>query len=294
MSDDPRLDAVRRHWDRADLADRILAALPALGGEPVRLTVEDLAPLDQFHAGGLAFTRRLAALGGLAPGDHVLDVGGGLGGPARTLAAEVGCRVTVVDLAPSYVEAGRRLTELVGLQDRVTFVVGDALALPFGTASFDVVWTQNSGMNIADKARLYATFRRVLAPGGRLVTQEPMAGPGGRAAYPHMWADDPSTDHLQTPGAMRSIIEAAGFAARHWEEVTPVRPAPGAPRPSATIQELVMGRERLEAIMAAAQENQRERRIVMVHAVFTATGAPSWVRPAATEGHTRPRDPVER
>ena len=87
---------------------------------------------------------------------HVLDVGGGLGGPARTLAIEFGCRVTVIDLTESYVEAGQRITSMLGLDDRVTFRVGDALALPFDDGAFDAVWTQNSGMNIADKAGLYA------------------------------------------------------------------------------------------------------------------------------------------
>ena len=109
---------------------------------------------------------------------HVLDVGGGLGGPARTLAVEFGCRVTVVDLAESYVEAGRMLTSLMGLDDRVTFHVGDALDLPFDDGAFDVVWTQNSGMNIADKERLYAGFRGCSGPAAGSSTQEPMAGPG--------------------------------------------------------------------------------------------------------------------
>ena len=119
--------AVRAHWEREGLSDAIRQALDASGLDLATLTVEDLAPLDQFHGGGLAFTRRLATLGGLAAGMRVLDVGGGLGGPARTLAVEFGCRVTVVDLAESYVEAGRMLTGLVGLEDRVDFLVGDAL-----------------------------------------------------------------------------------------------------------------------------------------------------------------------
>ena len=261
------LDAVRRHWERSDLGDAILAALQGTGKDPDTLTVEDLAPFDQFHGGGLAATRRLARLGELSPGMRVLDVGGGLGGPARTLATECGCRVTVIDLAESYVEAGQRITSLLGLDDRVDFHVGDALALPFADGAFDAVWTQNSGMNIADKAGLYAGFHRVIGTGGRLVTQEPMAGPVRPPIYPLMWAPDPTTDHLHTPDAMRAVIEGSGFRAIAWEAVTLGGPPPG-PAPAQTVQRLVMGEARVTEITAAAKRNEKERRIVMVHAVF--------------------------
>ena len=132
---------------------------------------------DHFHSGGKAATVRLARLFGARPGLRVLDVGGGLGGPARTLAVEYGCDVTVVDLTESYVHAARVLTARLGLGERVRHEVGDALALPYPDGAFDVVWTQNSGMNIADKRRLYEGFHRVLRPGGLLALQEPMAGP---------------------------------------------------------------------------------------------------------------------
>jgi SAM-dependent methyltransferase len=266
-----RLEAVQRHWERDGLAGAVLEALRASGTDLEALTVDDLAPLDQFHGGGLAFTRRLATFGGLGRGWRVLDVGGGLGGPARTLAAEFGCRVTVVDLAESYVEAGRMLTDLMGLTERVTFHVGDALDLPFEDGAFDVVWTQNSGMNISDKERMYTGFRRVVRVGGRLVTQEPMTGPGGPPVYPLMWATDPTTDHLWPPEAMGLAIEGAGFHRLAWEEVTVVRPVgAGQPIPKPTVQGLVMGAERSAAIMAAAARNEREGRVVMVHAVFAA------------------------
>ncbi|MFN8621277.1 MAG: methyltransferase domain-containing protein [Chloroflexota bacterium] len=196
-------------WDRPDLVTALRQVLADTGLDRGPVTVDQLAPLDQFHAGGIGFTRRLAALGGLAAGMQVLDVGGGLGGPARTIAAELGCRVTVVDLAPSYVEAGRLLTSLAGLEDRVAFRIGDALALDVPDASVDVVWTQNSGMSIADKARLYAGFRRVLRPGGRLVTQEPMAGPGGPTILPTMWAV-PDDDQLRPPAVMRATTRRPG------------------------------------------------------------------------------------
>jgi SAM-dependent methyltransferase len=262
--------AVKDHWERDGLGDAILDALTASGRDLATLTVDDLAPLDQFHGGGLGFTRRLATLAGLAPEMRVLDVGGGLGGPARTLAVEFGCQVTVIDVAESYVEAGRMLTSLLALDDRVAFHVGDALELPFEDDAFDAVWTQNSGMNIADKGRLYAEFHRVIRPGGRLVTQEPMSGPVQPPIYPLMWADDPATDHVRAPDEMRAVIEAAGFSGLEWSEVRIGPPPPAVSRPTVTIQSLVMGDVRVAEIQRASRRNEDEDRIVMVHAVFAA------------------------
>src|SRR5215208_4964097 len=139
------------YWGRAGLGQAILDALAAQGKDLDALTVDDLAPLDQFHGGGKGATQRLARLAELAPGTRVLDVGGGVGGPARTLAARFGCQVTLVDPTESYVLAGQMLTERMGLADRLTHRIGSALDLPFDDGSFDLVWTQNSGMNIADK-----------------------------------------------------------------------------------------------------------------------------------------------
>ena len=169
--------ATNAYWGRDGLDRTILDALRAAGRNVDALTVDELAPADQFHSGGKSATLRLARLAALRPGFSVLDVGGGLGGPARTLATEFGCRVTVVDLTESYVRAGAALTARLGLGDRVTHRVGDALALDVGADPFDVVWSQNSGMNIPEKERLYAGFARVLRPGGLLALQEPMAGP---------------------------------------------------------------------------------------------------------------------
>src|SRR5438876_8319301 len=111
---------IEAYWGRAGIGQAILDALAALGKDLDALSVDDLAPLDQFHGGGKPATLRLARLAALKPGMHVLDVGGGFGGPARTLAAEFGCRVTSIDLTPTYVEAARMLTFRLKLGDRVT------------------------------------------------------------------------------------------------------------------------------------------------------------------------------
>jgi ubiquinone/menaquinone biosynthesis C-methylase UbiE len=267
MTDDA--ERIARYWGREQLAEAILAALTARGVSLDALTVDALAPVDQFHGGGKPVTDRLARLAGVRPGTRVLDVGGGFGGPARTLAVEFGCQVTGIDLTDSYVRAAKVLTARMGLDDRVTHQVGNALALPFPDGAFDLVWTQNSGMNIADKERLYAGFHRVLRPGGLLALQEPMAGPVQPVVYPVMWAADASTSFLRTPQAMRAVIEAAGFRARVWEDMTDetAGPSSGAAVPPHSIQRLVMG-DAIDAIIAAGQRNRAEGHIVSIQAVF--------------------------
>ena len=264
--------AIEAHWGREDLAEAILAALAARGVDLDALTPDVLAPVDQFHGGGKPVTERLARLAGARPGLRVLDVGGGFGGPARTLAAEFGCLVTVVDLTASYVRAARMLTARMGLDDRVSHHVGNALALPFPDGAFDLVWTQNSGMNIADKEGLYRGFHRVLRPGGRLALQEPMAGPLAPIVFPVMWAREASTSFLRPPAQMRAVIEAAGFRTLACDDVTAETAGPltGAAVPAHSIQRLVMG-EAIDEIIRAGHRNREEGRLVSIQAVFERT-----------------------
>lgn len=256
------------YWKREGLGTRILEALAAAGKNLAALTVDDLAATDQFHGGGKDATLRLARLAALESGTRVLDVGGGLGGPARTLAAQFGCRVTTIDLTESYVEAARTLTARLGLDGKVTHDVGDALALPYADGAFDLVWTQNTGMNIEDKARLYAGFHRVLRPGGRLATQEPMAGRVEPIIYPVMWARDAAGSFLRTPSEMRAVIEGAGFRIRVWDDVTAETAGPVDPAaiPPHSAQRLIMGTE-LDAIIRAGHRNRDEGRLVSIQAV---------------------------
>src|SRR6516225_9731424 len=121
------LDDVRDHYRATGLTDRLKSALAALGPEDQRLTPQQLAALDQFHTRGLPATAELAKLVGVTAGMSVLDVGSGVGGPARFLAATFGCQVTGVDLSEAFVDAARYLTKRTGQSGQVSFEMASAL-----------------------------------------------------------------------------------------------------------------------------------------------------------------------
>lgn len=268
MKHESQIQEIKSHWERRGLCEAIRSALTESKKNLDHLTIDDLEPIDQFHGGRKRMTVHLAQLAGLKPNIHVLDVGGGLGGAARTLAVEFGCTVTVLDLSESYIQAGRMLNSFLRLDHRITFQVGNALALPFADALFDVVWTQNSGMNIAEKELLYSEFHRVLRPGGLLTIQEPMAGLNQPPLFPVMWSRDGSNHFLRTPEEMRRVIQAAGFRVLKWVEVTGAKETPRATIPAHTIQSLVMGGALLAEIRRIGELNEAEKRIVMFQAVF--------------------------
>jgi len=171
---------------------------------------KDISGVDEFHVRGAEVSRELASqikLDNL----RVLDVGCGLGGPARMLADEYGCRVSGIDLSGEYIDTATRLSELVGLQDRTTFIQGNALDLPFEDASFDVVWTQHVQMNIRHKLKFYSEIERVLSPQGRFVYYDIFKTKGGEVDYPVPWANNPSRSFLVTPLEMDDILERLCF-----------------------------------------------------------------------------------
>jgi len=200
------------HWAQGDVYPRILAALKAAEKDLAALTVEDLAPVDHFHARGFAATVELGdALPPVAPDSHLLDVGCGLGGPARYFAQRFGCRISGIDLTGPFVEAGQRLTGLLGLDDRVELRVGDAQALPYDDETFDGGYAQHVTMNVPDRPAFFASAFRVLRPGGFLALTEHGRGPGRELHHPVPWSEDGSGEYLVTPEKTREFLQDAGF-----------------------------------------------------------------------------------
>jgi SAM-dependent methyltransferase len=270
MSD--TLDQVRAHYGAQGLMDRIRAALAPLGPESQPLTVIDLAPLDQFHTRGLPATADLASAAELKSSMWVLDVGSGLGGPARFLASTVHCQVTGVDLSPSFVEAANYLTARCGLSARVDFQVGDALRLAFEDGTFDAVFLQHVAMNIEDRAALYAELRRVLTPDGRLATYD-LVRRDGDVHYPAPWARDAASSFLLTETETRAALEAAGFSVTLWRDDTQAaidwfQATMASPPQSSLNLGVAMGPEFMGMAMNLAR-NIREGRLGVLSAVLT-------------------------
>lgn len=272
--------AVNAHYGGIEgIEDRIVAALITAGKDGNGLTIEDFALYDQLHTGGIQSSRALATLAVIAPGERFVDVGGGLGGPARMLAQEFGARVTVIDLTTGFIEAGAGLTARTGLTESVTFQHGDATAMPFPDGSFDVAWTQHATMNIAAKDRLYSEIFRVLRPGGRLVFHEIMAGAATPLIYPVPWAGDASISFVRSPDEIRAILRDLGFVETVWRDTTSnavegiraQREQAAAAQASSSAlpsREVVLGPNFAKGIAGLAQ-NLAESRVVTVMAVFT-------------------------
>jgi SAM-dependent methyltransferase len=272
------LDGVRDHYRATGLTERLKTALAMFGPEEQRLLPQQLAALDHFHTRGLAATEELARLAGIGADMSVLDVGSGVGGPARFLAATFGCRVTGVDLSEPFVDAARYLTERTGQGGKVAFQAASALELPFDDGSFEAVLLQHVAMNIADRSRLYREMRRVLKQGGRFATYD-VVSITAEPHYPVPWARTAATSFLLTAAATREAIGQAGFRMLVAQDDTETAKAwfarlrASGPPPAPNLG-VVMGPE-FGQLSANLGRNIMEGRIGILTAVFEAAAVKS-------------------
>ncbi len=203
--------SVAAHYGKGGLAERILDGVAAAGLDPDALTVEDLAPVDEFHTAGRKATLTALAMTALKAGMHVLDAGCGIGGTARCLAAEHGCRVTGIDLTPEYVAVARMLTRRLDLAKSCHFDLGSALDMPYTAATFDAAVSFHVAMNINDRRGFYAELARVVRPCGPICLFDVMKGPAEGMVYPVPWAETEETSFLRSPEETGALLGEAGF-----------------------------------------------------------------------------------
>jgi cyclopropane fatty-acyl-phospholipid synthase-like methyltransferase len=154
-------------------------------------------------------------------GHHVVDIGCGLGGPARYIAWRFGCTVSGLDITPSFVEAANRITVLLRMEQQVKVELGDGQQLPYADATFDGGYTQHVTMNVSDRTRFFSEAFRVLKPGGFFALTEHALGPTGHPHHPVPWSEDGSGSWLVTPDETEAYLRAAGFEAIIVEHTGP-------------------------------------------------------------------------
>jgi sarcosine/dimethylglycine N-methyltransferase len=265
---------IQQHYETAQGNDErissVMERLERLGENPLSTT--QLAPLDQFHTGGLATTKKLAEFAGIGPSMKVLDAGSGLGGPSRYLAETFGCTVVGIDLTPSFVELSKFLAKRTGLNNLVSYEVGNLLALPFPDKSFNVVWTQHVVMNIPEREKVYREFHRVLSPEGKLAFFDVVA-PDDKPAlhFPVPWAESNETSFLLTKAETIQALQQAGFEQGSWQDVTEpsLQAFANAPTPAPDDLNLgtVMG-PRFMGMLANLRRNLSEGRVRLVVGVY--------------------------
>jgi len=212
---------VHKYYTLDGIMEDIVAGLSRAGKNLNALTVDDLAPVDEFHIRGRAATIEAAELANIKTSDLILDVGCGLGGTARFLAEQYQCNVIGIDLTENYISVGKNLTELVGLSDRVHLFQGSALDIPYQDETFDLVWTEHVQMNIANKKRFYSQLARVLKPGGHLLFHDVFRGAGDSPVYPVPWAENETTSILVTESEARTTINETGLEIDQWIVTVP-------------------------------------------------------------------------
>lgn len=203
--------AVSEHYTHGELLEAIQASVTQLGKTIACVTIEDLAPVDEFHIGGRLATDNLLKQLNFSEQDHILDVGCGLGGAARYIANIYNNQVTGIDLTQEYIDVGQALCGWVGLDDQISLHQGSALSMPFENEAFDGALMLHVGMNIDDKDSLFSEIFRVLSTGSFFGVYDVMQINNGNLAYPVPWATEQSTSKLATPEQYKKALNRAGF-----------------------------------------------------------------------------------
>lgn len=212
--------SVRKHYTRDGLFEIIIQKLKDNGIEKDKITRKDISLVDEFHLRGSQATKELVMEAGFSKDTKVLDVGCGIGGPARMIAETFGCKVTGVDLTEEFIRTANLLSELVGLKDLTEFICADATKLPLADESYDIVWTQHAQMNIKEKKKLYSEIYRVLKKGGKFIYYDIFSVGDEPLYFPLPWAEESSISHLITIPDYNKLLTEIGFTEEQKKDQT--------------------------------------------------------------------------
>jgi len=214
--------AIESPYAKKGLVNRVLDAITDAGVSLDNLSPDNLMAFDEFHVRGRLATKELCELAGINDKMHVLDIGSGLGGPSRFLAANYGCRVTGIDITREYCELAEVFAEKFNLNKKLNYHCGSATELPFDDCSFEAVWTQHTAMNIKNKTKLYAESARVLKPAGKFIIYDILAGANQPVYYPVPWARTDDISFLATPVEMKTYLNKSDMDIIHWSDKTQI------------------------------------------------------------------------
>jgi 2-polyprenyl-3-methyl-5-hydroxy-6-metoxy-1,4-benzoquinol methylase len=213
-------EAIKSQYGQSDLDKKLLAVLETEGLDTSRLIQEGFAPIEELHLRGRMATMELAKVVDLNESMKVLDIGCGIGGPARTIASEFGCYVIGLDLSEEFCRAAEIINKKVGLSNKIEIRQGNALEMPFNKEEFDIVFLQHVLMNIKDKKSVLSQINRILHSKGRLALNTICAGPNTPVHFPVIWANNPDISFLLTTMELRQLIINNGFIELSWKDDT--------------------------------------------------------------------------
>ena len=204
--------SIENFWTRGDIFSRVQHAMSEAGLINKELNIEDLFPIDQYHARGIAATVDLGKRMPISKNQKIIDIGCGLGGPARYYAKEFKCFITGIDITPSFIEIGNEFNKLTSMSDNIKLLVGNGEILDFKNETFDGAYSQHVTMNISDRKKFFSEAFRVLKKDSFFAFTEHGLGPEGNPIFPLPWADSSEMSFLLPPETTISILKDIGFS----------------------------------------------------------------------------------
>ena len=201
--------------------ERIYNELRELGvDEAAPLSVDMLTPFDQYHYLGTAAVEEAAKALDVTPASRILEIGAGIGGPARYLAWLTGCRVVALELQRDLNETAKFLTERCGLESQVTHVEGDILAAPPGEGDFDGIMSFLVFLHIRNRSRLFDICHQALKPGHAMYIEDFVLKRAPTATQRRDLEIKVMCPYLPDAAAYEGELRQSGFTVERFEDQT--------------------------------------------------------------------------